>query len=102
MDGAHRVIILGVALRFFLREGDGNAWAPVTDAEFHDAYQASMFDADAFRHGVLCPNLQRVEQDTSEGWYWWDGRACAGMITLDDKTPQECEGLAQFDRGRAA
>ncbi|MFE6776874.1 hypothetical protein [Streptomyces sp. NPDC057702] len=99
-EGTHRVLVRGVALRFFLRER--GAWAPVTDTEFHAAYEASMFDPDAFRHDVLCPNRRRVEHNTVEGWFWSDGSATAGLITFDDRSPEECAGMARIEGGHAA
>ncbi|MER0243343.1 hypothetical protein AAHZ94_15245 [Streptomyces sp. HSW2009] len=102
MDGAHRVLIMGVPLRFFLREGQAAAWSPVTDVEFHDAYQESMFDPEALRKDVLCPNRKRVEYETAEGLFWSDGRAACGLITLNDGSPREHAGPRAIGDGGGA
>ncbi|MER0242174.1 hypothetical protein AAHZ94_09080 [Streptomyces sp. HSW2009] len=102
MDGTHRVIVMGTPLRFFLSFGEGGAWASVTDVEFHQAYQESMFDPDALRSNVLCPNRRRVEYETVEGWCWSDGRAAYGLITMDDRVPQACSGLRALAYGGVA
>ncbi|MBC3982571.1 hypothetical protein H8N00_29900 [Streptomyces sp. AC563] len=99
-EGTHRVLVRGVALRFFLYAEE--TWAPVTDTEFHAAYEESMFDPHALRHGVLCPNRRRVEHNTVEGWFWSDGSASAGLITFDDRSADECVGLAQIEGVRVA
>ncbi|MFF5720535.1 hypothetical protein [Streptomyces buecherae] len=93
----HRVIVEGVALRFFLRTHD--AWVPVTDTDFQRAYELALFDPDALRKDVLCPNARRVECDTYEGWYWSDGCRSAGLCTFDDRSPGECPGMAQLTAG---
>ncbi|MBC3990791.1 hypothetical protein H8N00_18300 [Streptomyces sp. AC563] len=120
-EGAHRVIVRGVALRFFLRtdrhsgtdnaDGSGSgsgtnnaditnrpdsAWAPVTDIDFQHAYELAFFDPDALREDVLCPNARRVEHTTAEGWLWSDGCGSVGLCTFDDRTPDECAGMAQL------
>ncbi|QKW52415.1 hypothetical protein [Streptomyces buecherae] len=99
-EGTHRVIVRGVALRFFLYVDGG--WAPVTDTEFHAAYERSMFDPVALRYDVLCPNRRRVEHNTVEGWFWSDGSAASGLITFDDRSPGECAGLAGIEGIRVA
>ncbi|MFT2017298.1 hypothetical protein ACMA1D_15855 [Streptomyces sp. 796.1] len=102
MDGTHRVLVMGTPLRFFLSFGEDGTWSPVTDVEFHDAYQESMFDPEALRSNVLCPNRHRVEYETVEGWCWTDGRAAYGLITLDDRAPQSCAGLQTLTHGSEA
>ncbi|MER0245103.1 hypothetical protein AAHZ94_24535 [Streptomyces sp. HSW2009] len=102
MDGAHRVVVMGTPLRFFLRFGDGSAWSPVTDIAFHEAYQESMFDPDALRSNVLCPNRRRAEYETAEGLCWSDGRSAHGLLTFDDRWPQECVGLHALTCGGEA
>ncbi|MER0244768.1 hypothetical protein AAHZ94_22810 [Streptomyces sp. HSW2009] len=102
MDGTHRVLLMGTPLRFFLSFGEDGTWAPVTDVEFHRAYQESMFDPDALRSNVLCPNRHRAEYETVEGWCWSDGRAAYGLMTLDDRVPQACVGLRALAHGSGA
>ncbi|MFI2030798.1 hypothetical protein [Streptomyces buecherae] len=110
-EGAHRVIVRGVALRFFLRTDRSSdthnandtskpdsAWAPVTDVDFQHAYELALFDPDALRVEVLCPNARRVEHTTAEGWLWSDGCGSMGLCTFDDRTPEECAGMAQLTR----
>ncbi|WP_217196405.1 hypothetical protein [Streptomyces buecherae] len=98
-EGTHRVIVKGVALRFFLR-ADG-VWAPATDTDFQRAYELALFDPDALRKDVLCPNARRVEHTTVEGWFWSNGCNSAGLCTFDDRSPEECAGMAQVARGTA-
>ncbi|MER0241113.1 hypothetical protein AAHZ94_03560 [Streptomyces sp. HSW2009] len=97
-EGAHRVMVRGVPLRFFLRADD--AWSPVTDTEFQQAYELALFDPYALRKNVLCPNRRRKELDTAEGWFFSDGYASCGLITFDDRNPVECAGMAQITEGR--
>ncbi|MFE6778246.1 hypothetical protein [Streptomyces sp. NPDC057702] len=99
-EGAHRVVVRGVALRFFLRTDD--VWAPVTDLDFQHAYELALFDPDALRQDVLCPNARRFECNTVVGWYWSDGCGSSGLCTFDDRTPDECAGMAQFGNGQPA
>ncbi|MBC3984115.1 hypothetical protein [Streptomyces buecherae] len=95
--GAHRVIVKGLALRFFLRDGD--AWEPTTDVDFQHAYELSLFDPDALGKDVLCPNARRVEYTTDEAWFWSDGASAAGMCTFDDREPTECAAMALLAGG---
>ncbi len=53
-EGAHRVVVRGLALRFFLRTDD--TWSPVTDTDFQHAYELALFDPDALGKDVLYPN----------------------------------------------
>ncbi|MEU3962432.1 hypothetical protein AB0F42_21905 [Streptomyces buecherae] len=96
-EDAHRVLVQDVALRFFLRTGD--TWAPVTDTDFRHAYELALFDPDALRKDVLCPNARRVECTTGEGWFWSDGSRSAGLCTFGDRSPQECASMARFMAG---
>lgn len=93
-EGTYRVYVRGVPLRFFLRDTD--VWSPVTDIEFHHAYEVSMFDLAALGRNVLCPNRRRVELETAEGWLWTDGHARSGLMTYGDRWPQQCAGLAHI------
>ncbi|MBB5934665.1 hypothetical protein [Streptomyces zagrosensis] len=90
-EGTHRVVVRGVALRFFRWTDD--AWAPVTDTEFQQAYEIALFDPQALAKDVLRPNARRVERATTEGWFWWDGGHSAGLCTFDDRSPAECAGM---------
>ncbi|MFE6775356.1 hypothetical protein [Streptomyces sp. NPDC057702] len=90
--GAHRVIVKGLAMRFFVQV-DG-AWSPTTDLDFQHAYELSLFDPDALAKDVLCPNARRVEYTTDEAWFWSDGCGASGMCTFDDKEPAECSVMA--------
>ncbi|QKW50449.1 hypothetical protein [Streptomyces buecherae] len=96
-EGTHRVVVRGVALRFFLRTDD--TWSPVTDTDFQHAYELALFDPDALRKDVLCPNARRVEHSTVEGWFWSNGRDTCGLCTFDDRSPEECAGMAQIAGG---
>ncbi|GAA4691780.1 hypothetical protein [Streptomyces youssoufiensis] len=98
-EGTHRVIVKGVALRFFLRADGG--WAPATDVDFQRAYELALFDPDALRKDVLCPNARRVEHTTVEGWFWSNGCHSAGLCTFDDRSPEECAGMARIAGGAA-
>lgn len=92
LTGAHRVIVKGLALRFFLLIDD--VWEPTTDLEFQHAYELSLFDPDALGKDVLCPNARRSEHTTDEGWFWSDGCRTAGLCTFEDREPTECAGIA--------
>ncbi|MFE6775398.1 hypothetical protein [Streptomyces sp. NPDC057702] len=96
-EGTHRVVVRGVPLRFFLRADQ--TWAPATDTDFQHAYELALFDPDALRRDVLCPNARRFECTTVEGWYWSDGCGKQGLCTFDDRAPEECAGMLQLSRG---
>lgn len=104
LTGQHRVVVQGVALRFFLLTGKPFAadsqWEEVTDAEFHQRFEESLFDPAALRRNVLCPNTRRVELDASDGWFWSDGMETAGLCTFDDKEPAECARMARMVAGK--
>ncbi|MFT2018734.1 hypothetical protein ACMA1D_23250 [Streptomyces sp. 796.1] len=101
LTGEHEIhTAAGIVLRFFIADrvrpgAGGGAWRPVSDREFQLAYENSLFDMEAARRNEIRPNARHVQLalDTlvgTGGYFWSDGRAEAGVMTVNGKTPDEC------------